>query len=106
MKSPLDETAVRHVAHLARLKITDEEAVRYAGQLSSVLSYMEQLNELDTKDVPPTAHPLPLGNVLRPDEVRECLSQDQALHNAPQQQDGFFRVPKVLDQESAYPVEK
>ena len=100
MKSPLDEAAVRHVANLARLKITDEEVVRYAGQLSSVLSYMEQLNELDTKDVPPTAHPLPLSNVLRPDEVGESLAQDQALHNAPQQQDGFFRVPKVLDQDS------
>ena len=97
MKPPLDEAAVRHVAHLARLKITDEEVARYAGQLSSVLGYMEQLNELDTKDVPPTAHPLPVSNVLRADQIRESLPQGQALHNAPQQQDGFFRVPKVLD---------
>jgi len=97
----LDESAVRHVAHLARLHITDEEVARYGEQLSHILDYVRQLNELDTKDVPPTAHPHPLTNVLRDDVVRPCWTGDQALANAPQRQESFFSVPKVLDQESA-----
>jgi len=101
MASSLDEAAVRHVARLARLKITDAEAVLFASQLSKVLEYVEQLNELDTLDVPPTAHPLPVSNVFREDVVRPSLTPDEALHNAPDRHDGFFRVPKVLDQESS-----
>ena len=101
MSSSLDEAAVRHVAHLARLKISDEEVRLYADQLSAVLGYVDQLNELDTTDVPPTTHAVPLSNVFRDDAVRASLSPGRALSNAPQQQDDFFRVPKVLDQESA-----
>ena len=101
MGSSLDEAAVRHVAHLARLKITDAEAALFASQLSKVLEYVEQLNELDTKDVAPTAHALPLSNVFRDDVVRPCWTPDQALHNAPNRHEGFFRVPKVLDHESS-----
>ncbi len=101
MVSKLDEQAVRHVAHLARLSVTDDEVARYAQQLSRVLTYVEQLNELDTEGVPPTAHALPVSNVLRADELGHPIQQEQALHNAPRQQDGFFRVPKVLDQETA-----
>ncbi|MHC4698425.1 MAG: Asp-tRNA(Asn)/Glu-tRNA(Gln) amidotransferase subunit GatC [Planctomycetota bacterium] len=101
MSSSLDEAAVRHVAHLARLEISDEEVRRYADQLSAVLGYVDQLNELDTTDVPPTTHAVPLSNVFRDDAVRASLDAECALSNAPQQQDGFFRVPKVLDQEGA-----
>ncbi len=101
MSSSLDEAAVRHVAHLARLEISDEEVRRYADQLSAVLGYVDQLNELDTTDVPPTTHAVPLSNVFRDDAVRASLDAERALSNAPKQQDGFFRVPKVLDQESA-----
>jgi len=101
MAEPLDQATVRHVAQLARLRISDEEVARFAEQLSSILTYVEQLNELDTRDVPPTAHPLPVTNVMRDDAVRPCWEPDTALRNAPQSQDGFFRVPKVLDQESA-----
>ena len=101
MSSALDESAVRHVAHLARLDITDEEVARFAGQLSGILGYVEKLNELDTTDVPPTAHTLPVNNVFRADVVRPSWEVDRALHNAPQCQEGLFRVPKVLDQESA-----
>ena len=101
MASRLDEAAVRHVAHLARLKITDAEAALFASQLSKVLDYVAQLNKLDTKDVTPTAHALPLSNVFRDDVVRPCWTPDQALHNAPDRHEGFFRVPKVLDQESS-----
>ncbi|MEK7730668.1 MAG: Asp-tRNA(Asn)/Glu-tRNA(Gln) amidotransferase subunit GatC [Planctomycetota bacterium] len=101
MASSLDETAVRHVARLARLKITDAEAALFASQLSKVLEYVEQLNEVDTRNVPPTAHALPVSNVFREDVVRSSWTPDQALHNAPDRHDGFFRVPKVLDQESS-----
>ena len=101
MGSSLDEAAVRHVARLARLKITDAEAALFASQLSKVLEYVEQLNEVDTDDVLPTAHALPVSNVLREDVVRPSWTPDQALHNAPDCINGFFRVPKVLDQESS-----
>ena len=99
MNSSLDEDAVRHVAHLARLEITDEEVARYGEQLSQILHYMGQLNELDTTDVPPTAHPLAVSNVFREDNVRPGLEPHQALRNAPDRQEDLFRVPKVLDQE-------
>lgn len=101
MASSLDEAAVRHVACLARLKISDTEADLFASQLSKVLDYVEQLNELDTRDVTPTAHPLSVSNVFRDDVVRPSLNNEHALHNAPDPHDGFFRVPKVLDQESS-----
>ena len=101
MSDRLDEAAVRHVAHLARLTVTDAEVARFAEQLTSILGYVEQLNELDTNEVPPTAHPLPIRNVLREDEVREPWDAERALATAPDQQDGFFKVPKVLDQGSS-----
>jgi len=101
MTTSLDEAAVRHVAHLARLKITDAEVAVFATQLSKILDYVAQLNELDTANIPPTAHALAIANVFREDRVRPPWTPDQALHNAPQRDDGFFRVPKVLDQESS-----
>ena len=101
MATKLDEKTVRHVAHLARLSVTDEEVTRFADQLSHILAYMEQLNAVDTTDVPPTAHPLPVSNVFRDDAVGEPWSPERALSNAPQVHDTFFKVPKVLDQESA-----
>jgi aspartyl-tRNA(Asn)/glutamyl-tRNA(Gln) amidotransferase subunit C len=101
MASTLDEKTVRHVASLARLEITDEEVALYAEQLSKILQYVEQLSELNTNDVEPTAHPLPVTNVMRDDIVQDSYDPDRALGNAPQRQDSFFRVPKVLDQESA-----
>ena len=101
MASSLDETTVRHVANLARLDLTDDEVVRFAEQLSSILGYVEQLNELDTTDTPPTAHGLPVNNVFRDDTVQACWGPGRALQNAPQCQDGFFKVPRVLDQGDA-----
>ncbi len=101
MVSSLDEEAVRHVAHLARLAVTNEEVARFARQLSTILQYMEQLNEVDTTDVPPTAQPVPVRNVLRRDVVRPSWNPELALHNAPKRRNDFFQVPKVLDQESA-----
>jgi aspartyl-tRNA(Asn)/glutamyl-tRNA(Gln) amidotransferase subunit C len=95
----LDESAVRDVAHLARLAVSDAEVADYARTLSSILAYMDQLAEVNTDDVPPTAHPLPVRNVYRDDEPRPSVDTELALRNAPQQQANCFKVPKVLDQE-------
>jgi aspartyl-tRNA(Asn)/glutamyl-tRNA(Gln) amidotransferase subunit C len=96
----IDEAQVRHIALLARLKPSDEEVQVFSGQLSAILDYVEQLNEVDTTDVPPTAHALPVSNVFRPDEPHTPLTPDAALANAPQRDGSFFAVPKVLDQDS------
>jgi aspartyl-tRNA(Asn)/glutamyl-tRNA(Gln) amidotransferase subunit C len=99
--STIDEKTVRHIANLARLSVTDEEVARYAAQLSKILDYARQLDEADTNGVPPTAHPLPINNVLRDDLPHASWPREKALANAPDPHDGFFRVPKVLDQEEA-----
>lgn len=101
MSTKIDEQQVRHVAHLARLKLSDDEVSRFSRDLSDILDYVDQLNRLDTEGVEPTAHPLPVRNVLRPDQVRESIDPEQAVGNAPQREGTFFRVPKVLDQDSA-----
>ena len=93
----LSLTQVEHVAELARLALTDEEKELFREQLSSILAYAERLQQLDTRDIPPTATVLPLQNVLREDEVRPSLSREDALANAPQVEEGHFRVPAVLE---------
>jgi aspartyl-tRNA(Asn)/glutamyl-tRNA(Gln) amidotransferase subunit C len=97
----LDEKIVRHVAHLARITITDAEAALYRDQLSKILDYVNQLNELDTAAVPPLDHPGNACNVFRADVPHLPWTQDDALKNAPERHGEFFRVPKVLDQEDA-----
>lgn len=101
MPTPIDASTVRHVAHLARLKLTDAQVDRFTEQLAAIIQYADQLNELDTTGVEPTAHPLPVENVLREDTPREPLGTARVLANAPQQDAGCFVLPKVLDQESA-----
>lgn len=101
MAAQLDAAAVRHVAHLARLKITPDEVALYAGQLSSILDFVTQLTAVNTDDIDPTAHPHNATNVLREDAIMPSCSAEEALSNAPQHDAGFFRVPKVLDQETA-----
>ena len=98
MGNKIDERQVRHVAHLARLELTDEQVDRLSTELSAILDYMDQLNRLDTEGVEPTAHPLPIRNVFRDDEVEPSLDPETALANAPQREGTFFRVPKVLNQ--------
>lgn len=88
---------VEHVARLARLELTKEEKEQMRAQLDSILSYIEKLNELDTSAVEPTSHVLPMKNVFREDEVRPSLPQEEALANAPERQDLFFRVPRILE---------
>src|SRR5262245_39693293 len=99
MMAAFDPAKVASVAHLARLKVTAEESKAYADQLSKILAYMDQLNELDTANVPPTAHPIAVTNVLREDKPEASWTSQQALHNAPQAQRGFFKVPKVIEQD-------
>jgi aspartyl-tRNA(Asn)/glutamyl-tRNA(Gln) amidotransferase subunit C len=88
---------VEHVARLARLELTDEEKERMRAQLDSILTYIDKLNELDTSAVEPTSHVLPMMNIFRDDEVRPSLSQEETLANAPDRQDLFFRVPRILE---------
>lgn len=100
MAGVISEEQVRHISVLSRLKPSDEEVRLFSRQLSDILAYVEQLSELDTTDVPPTAHPLPVHNVFRPDEPHAPLTPDQALANAPQRDGSFFVVPKVLEHDS------
>jgi aspartyl-tRNA(Asn)/glutamyl-tRNA(Gln) amidotransferase subunit C len=87
---------VRHVAKLARLEVTDEEVELFAGQLAAVLDHAQDVEALDTQGVPPTAHPLPLVNVLRDDVPGPSLDRDEVLAMAPEAEDGRFRVPRIL----------
>lgn len=89
---------VGYVAHLARINLTDEETARFQGQLDQVLQYVEQLNELDVEGVEPTAHAIPVYNVLRRDEVGQSLDHAAVMANAPAATDGEVRVPKIIDQ--------
>ncbi|MBD1370762.1 Asp-tRNA(Asn)/Glu-tRNA(Gln) amidotransferase subunit GatC [Hazenella sp. IB182357] len=90
---------VYKVAALARLKLSEQEAIQYTNQLNDILQFAEKLNELDTTDVKPTSHVIPVSNVMRTDEVKTSLSQERALFNAPDQQDGFVKVPPVFEEE-------
>ncbi len=89
---------VGYVAHLARIDLTEEETTLFQGQLDQVLHYVEQLNELDVDGVEPTAHAIPVFNVLRKDEIGQSLSHDAVIANAPAATDGEVRVPKIIDQ--------
>ncbi|MEK3789215.1 MULTISPECIES: Asp-tRNA(Asn)/Glu-tRNA(Gln) amidotransferase subunit GatC [Paenibacillus] len=88
---------VRHVAKLSRLNLTAEEEEIMTGQLNAILKYAEKLNELDTDEVEPTTHVLHVSNVMREDEVRPSLSLDEVMLNAPDEEEGQFKVPAVLE---------
>ena len=96
MPAKIDPDQVRRIARLARINLTTDELKQFAGQLSDILNYVDQLNELDTEGVEPTTHPLKISNVFRQDQIGDSLSNDQALANAPQRHGDFFAVPKVL----------
>ncbi|KAF0823342.1 Asp-tRNA(Asn)/Glu-tRNA(Gln) amidotransferase subunit GatC [Cytobacillus firmus] len=88
---------VKHVAHLARLAMTEEEAKAYTEQLDKMISFAELLNELDTEHVEPTSHVLDMKNVLREDKAKEGLPQEEVLKNAPEHQDGYIKVPSIIE---------
>ncbi len=96
----LSEDEVRHVARLSRLALSDDEVRQFADQLSSVLQYMTKLNELDVDDVEPMAHAVDITNVLDDDEVGAPLPVDDVLANTADRSDPFFKVPKVLGDDS------
>ena len=100
MADKIDQQQVRKVAKLSRLDLSDAEVEEFTGQLSAILDYVEKMNELDTKNVEPLAHCLPVHNVFREDVVKESLEAEKVLANAPQQDGEFFRVPKILDDNS------
>ena len=93
----VDQETLQKIAHLARLEVRPEEEADLLNSLNNVLTWMEQLNEVDTTGVEPLTHISEEQNVLRPDAVGEHLSREQALANAPQHDKQFFQVPKVLE---------
>jgi aspartyl-tRNA(Asn)/glutamyl-tRNA(Gln) amidotransferase subunit C len=88
---------VEHVANLARLELSETDKVTFTEQLNAILKYAEQLNELNTDNVEPTSHAMPLSNVMRDDKARESLPLETVLLNAPDEEEGQFKVPAVLE---------
>lgn len=93
----IDRKTVDHVARLARLDLTEDERSRMGGELSAILTHADKIQELDLDGLEPTSHAIPLRNHMRTDEVGACLTQDEALANAPQREDGRFRVPRIVE---------
>ena len=93
----ITKAEVEHVAGLARLELTDEEKETFTGQMDAILAYVEKLNGLDTARIIPTAHAVPMENAFREDRVVPSIGVDNALANAPDRVEGFFRVPKVIE---------
>lgn len=90
---------VEYIAALARLKFNDAELENYTHQLNDILKYVEKLNELNTDNVEPLSHPVENANVFRSDELKPSISTEEALKNAPNRTDEFFKVPKVINQD-------
>lgn len=93
----VSEKDVQYIANLARLQVTEEEAKSYAKDMSSILDYMELLNEVDTSNVKPLEHVIDLDSRFRKDEAQEPVSHEDALKNAPDADSDYFRVPKVIE---------
>ncbi len=97
MEKKIDQTEVRKAAKLSRLDLSEAEVGEFTGQLSAILEYVEKMNELDTADVEPLAHCLPISNVFREDSIKGSLGTEKTLSNAPERDGAFFKVPKILD---------
>ena len=97
MADPITRAVVEHVAALARLELRDDEVEQFAHDLGVILEHAEDIATLDLDGVEPTAHPIPLINVFRADEVRPTLPRDEVLGQAPAVEDDRFRVPRILD---------
>ena len=94
---PITREQVEYVAHLSRLDLSAEEKEKFRHQLDSILQYVEKLNELDTENVEPLVHAAERYNVFRKDAVGESLTRQEALSNAPQQSEGCFKVPRIIE---------
>ena len=91
---------VEHIAKLAKLEFTDAEKEKFTHRMNQILEYMDQLNSLDTSNVEPLSHVIELSNVFRADEVKPGVTTEEALKNAPEKNDKFFKVPKVIGEKS------
>jgi len=94
----ITENDVKVVASLSRLKISDEESAEVIAQLDKILTYVDNLQAVDTSKIEPTTYALPMQNIFRADEVKPSLNRELALSNAPVQDDGYFKVPRVLEE--------
>ncbi len=96
---PTDTTTidVQYVAHLARLSLSPEEQAKFASQLKNILQYVDKLKELDVSHIEPTAHAVPITNVVRKDIVKPSIPTELALQNAPQKANNLFIVPKIVE---------
>lgn len=88
---------VKHIAKLARLEFSEQEIDRFTEQLSTILDYVSKLNELETGNIKPTSHVIDLKNCFKEDEVKGSLPVDASLRNAPQRENNFFKVPKIIE---------
>ena len=95
---PIDRTQVEHIAALARISLAEAEIAAFAAQLSQILEQFDALQSLDTTDVPATAHVANLDNVMRDDDIDDCLPAEDTLRNAPRRRGDFFQVRAVLDE--------
>src|SRR4030043_1706696 len=101
-KSKIDVEQVKQVAKLSRLDLSEAEISQFTGQLGAILEYVEKLNQLDTSRVEPLAHCLPIRNSLREDEVKQSLGTEKTLANAPDKDEQFFIVPKILEEAGGF----
>lgn len=95
--SRISKEEVKHVAHLARLALTEEDIQKFTQQLDAMITYAEQLNELDTENVEPTSHVLNMKNVMREDISEKGLPVEEVLKNAPEHEDGQIKVPSIIE---------
>jgi len=92
----IDIEQVRKVANLARLELSEDEQQQFTGQLNGILEYVQQLNELDTDGVAPTTRAIEVSNITRPDEVEVFAEREAILESAPDREEDFFKVPKIM----------
>lgn len=95
---PLSNDQIQHIARLARVGLSDQDVERFSHQLSDILDYFERLRQVDTEGIPPTAHTLPLHNVMRDDVTAPSLDKEETLANAPLREGDYFRVRQILDE--------
>jgi aspartyl-tRNA(Asn)/glutamyl-tRNA(Gln) amidotransferase subunit C len=95
--SRISEEEVKHVANLARLAVTEEEVKKFQQNLDAIITYAEQLNEIDTENIEPTSHVLDMKNVMREDVPAKGLPREEVLKNAPEHQDGQIKVPSIIE---------
>jgi len=93
----IDKEIVKHIAHLSRIELQDNELDKISGQLRDILGFIDKISVLDIKDVSPASHILPISNVLREDIAHLSLSLEKVLENAPSKKGNFFTVPKIIE---------